>query len=84
MDHRPYDEQSVGMDMSFTTLLFLVSLSGLLLLLFRGTSAMGLLLCVHLGLVMGFFIPMTSGKFVHIVYRYFALVRNAYEHREWD
>ena len=84
MDHRPYDEQSVGMDMSFTTLLFLVSLSGLLLLLFRGTSAMGLLLCVHLGLVLGFFLSMTTGKFVHMVYRYFALVRNAYEHREWD
>lgn len=82
MDHRPYDEASVGMDMSFSSLLFLVSLTGLLLLLFRGTSIMGLLLCVHIGLVLGLFLSLASSKFVHIVYRYFALVRNAYETRE--
>lgn len=82
MDHRPYDESSVGMDMSFSTLLFLVSLTGLMLLVFRSTSVMGLLLCIHLGLVLGLFLSLASSKFVHIVYRYFALVRNAYETRE--
>ena len=82
MDRRPYDEASVGMDMSFTMLLFLISLSGLLLFLFRSTSMMGLLLCVHLGLVFGLFITLPAGKFVHVAYRYTALVRNAREQRE--
>ena len=82
MDKRPYDEGSAGMDVSFTVLLFLVSLSGLLLLVLRDSSVMGLLLCVHLGLVLGLFLSLPSGKFVHVVYRYAALVRNAYEQRE--
>jgi len=40
---------------------------------------MGILLAVHLGLVMGLFITLPCGKFVHAVYRYAALVRNAAE-----
>ena len=47
----------------------------------RSTSLMGLMLCVHIGLVLGFFIMLPYGKFVHVVYRYAALVRNAYEQR---
>ncbi len=82
MDREPHDESSTGMDMSFTVLLFLVSLSGLMLLLLRSSSLMGLLLCVHLGLVLGFFLTLPYGKFIHAVYRYAALVRNAYEQRE--
>ncbi|MDO5536889.1 MAG: tricarballylate utilization 4Fe-4S protein TcuB, partial [Desulfovibrionaceae bacterium] len=82
MDRRPYDEQSVGMDVSFAMLLFLVCLTGLALLVFRSTSLMGILLCVHLGLVLALFFTFATSKFVHIAYRYFALVRNAYEIRE--
>ena len=81
MDTRPADTGSTGMDMAFSMLLFLVSLSGLLLLFFRSTEFMGLLLCVHLGLVLGLFLTMPCGKFVHVVYRYAALVRNAHEQR---
>ena len=81
MDKRPEDPRSTGMDMAFTTLLFLVSLSGLLLLFLRSTEFMGLLLCLHLGLVLGLFLTMPCGKFVHAVYRYAALVRNAHEQR---
>ena len=72
MDRRPHDESSTGMDVSFTVLL---------LLMLRSTSLMGLMLCVHIGLVLGFFIMLPYGKFVHVVYRYAALVRNAYEQR---
>lgn len=82
MDKRPYDEGSGGMDVSFTVLIFLIALSGLMLQLFRSTSLMGLLLCTHLGLVMGFFLSLPFGKFVHVVYRYAALVRHAYEQKE--
>ncbi|MDR1776994.1 MAG: tricarballylate utilization 4Fe-4S protein TcuB [Desulfovibrio sp.] len=81
MDARPADPASIGMDMAFSTLLFLVSLSGLLLLVLRSTELMGLLLCVHLGLVLGLFLTMPCGKFVHVVFRYAALVRNAHEQR---
>jgi citrate/tricarballylate utilization protein len=81
MDTRPADPASTGMDMAFSTLLFLVSLSGLLLLLFRSTELMGLLLCIHLGLTLGLFLTMPCGKFVHVVFRYAALVRNAHEQR---
>ena len=51
----------------------------LLLLVLRGTSLMGILLVVHVGLVAGLFITMPYGKFIHSVYRYAALVRNAME-----
>jgi len=81
MDERPSEPTSAGMDMAFSMLLFLVSLSGLLLLILRDTELMGLLLCVHLGLVLGFFMTMPCGKFVHVVYRYAALVRHAHEQR---
>ncbi len=79
MDPTPATSNSLGMDIAFTGQLFLVSLSGLLLMILRQTSAMGILLAVHLGLVMAFFITMPYGKFVHSIYRYAALVRNAIE-----
>jgi len=79
MDRRPAVPQSLGMDTCFTVLLFLTCLTGLLLLALRETPAMGMLLALHLGLVAGFLITMPYGKFVHAVYRYAALVRNAIE-----
>ena len=42
---------------------------------------MGLLLAAHLGFVMGLFLTLPYGKFVHAVYRFAALVRNAIEKR---
>ena len=82
MDPRPYDATTTGMDNAFTTLLFLVSFTGLLLLFVRNTEFMALMLCIHLGLVLGFFLTMPCSKFVHMVYRYAALVRNAQEQRD--
>jgi citrate/tricarballylate utilization protein len=67
------------MDMVFTVLLFLTSLTGLLLLCLRATPLMGTLLIVHIGFVLGLFISMPYGKFVHGFYRYGALVKNAIE-----
>jgi citrate/tricarballylate utilization protein len=60
-------------------MLFLTSLTGLALLFLRETSAMGVLLALHLGVVFSFFITMPYGKFVHGIYRYAALVRYAKE-----
>jgi citrate/tricarballylate utilization protein len=64
-----------GMDIAFTVLLMLMSITGLLLLALRETAAMGTLLAAHLGTVMAFFLTLPYGKFVHAVYRFAALVR---------
>jgi citrate/tricarballylate utilization protein len=79
MDPIPAGSGFFGLDISFLMLFFLISLSGLLLLLFRSTPAMGTLLALHLGLVAAFFITLPYSKFVHGIYRYAALVRHAVE-----
>ena len=73
------DEKRYGMDVAFIVMLFLTSLTGLALLFLRETSAMGVLLALHLGVVFSFFLTMPYGKFVHGIYRYAALVRYAKE-----
>jgi citrate/tricarballylate utilization protein len=75
------DGRRMGMDVAFTAMLFLTGLTGMVLLLWRETSAMGPLLALHLGMVFGLFITMPYGKFVHGIYRYVALVRYARERR---
>jgi citrate/tricarballylate utilization protein len=62
-------------------MLFLTSLTGLLLLALRETGAMGVLLAIHLGVVMALFLSMPYGKFVHGLYRFLALVKYAAERR---
>ena len=76
-DPRPQQLSHLGMDYAFLVSLFLVSLTGLVLLAFRETSFMGILLVIHLGLVLGFFVILPYSKFVHGVYRFAALVRFA-------
>jgi citrate/tricarballylate utilization protein len=78
-DRDPAAERMWNMDVAFLFLLFLTSLTGMLLLVFRETSAMGILLVVHLGVVAGLFITAPYGKFAHVVYRYAALVRYSIE-----
>ncbi|MBP8007343.1 MAG: tricarballylate utilization 4Fe-4S protein TcuB [Burkholderiales bacterium] len=69
------------MDRGFIVLLFLTSLTGLALLAWRDTGAMGLLLAIHLGFVMALFLTLPYGKFVHGVYRGAALLKWAIERR---
>jgi len=80
-DRDPAEGRMLSMDVAFLMLLFLTSLTGMLLLALRETSAMGTLLVVHLGMVAGLFITAPYGKFAHVVYRYAALVRNSIEQR---
>lgn len=79
MNPAPATLRAYNMDVGFLILLFLTSLTGILLMILRETPAMGILLSIHIGVVMGLFITMPYGKFVHAVYRYLALVRNAIE-----
>lgn len=78
-DTAPQDTPRRGMDIAFLWLLFLTGLTGLLLLGLRETAAMGTLLVVHLGIVLGLFATFPYGKMVHAVYRLAALVRYANE-----
>ncbi|PDT68546.1 tricarballylate utilization 4Fe-4S protein TcuB [Bradyrhizobium sp. C9] len=73
------DAQQMGMDTAFILMLFLTSITGLALLLWRESAAMGPLLALHLGVVFALFITMPYGKFVHGIYRFVALVRYARE-----
>ena len=73
------DPSQASLDESFVMLLFLTSLTGLLLLIFRERQVMGLLLMVHLGFVLALFVTLPYGKFVHALYRVAALVKYARE-----
>ena len=75
------DASGLGMEMAFTVMLLLVSLTGLLLLVLRATPAMGTMLALHMGFVFGFFVTMPYSKFVHGIYRFGALIRYAKERR---
>ena len=75
------DSTQKGMDLGFIALLFGISASGLLLALLRGTPAMPLLLCVHLGAVMALFLTLPYSKFAHGFYRSAALLKWAVEKR---
>ena len=78
-DRIPGHAPMVNMDVVFLGLLFGTSLSGLVLLGLRDTTAMGTLLVLHLGFIAALFITLPLGKFAHVVYRYAALVKNQVE-----
>ena len=73
------DVKQDGSDVSFLSLLFLTSVTGLLLLVLRETRMMGLLLRIHLGVVVGLCLTLPYGKYVHSIYRLAALARSALE-----
>jgi citrate/tricarballylate utilization protein len=73
------DSAQSGLDVSFIALLFLTSISGLLLLVLREHAAMGPLLIAHLGIVLALFVTLPYGKFVHGIYRAAALLKSAFE-----
>ena len=74
-DQAPRAMTRLGMDYGFLALLFWTSATGLALLFFRHTGAMGFLLAIHLGFVLALFVTLPYGKFVHAIYRLLALVR---------
>ncbi|NPC59288.1 tricarballylate utilization 4Fe-4S protein TcuB [Caenimonas soli] len=76
------DAAQKPMDLGFIALLFLTSASGLALWLGRGTPALAVLLCLHLGAVMALFVTLPYGKFAHGIFRTAALLRHAIEKRQ--
>ncbi|TNF51549.1 MAG: tricarballylate utilization 4Fe-4S protein TcuB [Burkholderiales bacterium] len=76
------DAAQKPMDYGFIALLFLTSLTGLLLWWLRGTDALALMLALHLGVVMALFATLPYGKFAHGIFRSAALLRFAVEKRQ--
>lgn len=70
---------SLGLDYLFLIILGLTSLSGMFTLVFRESSAMGIILTLHLGLVAALFITVPYGKLVHSLYRSLAILRHHLE-----
>jgi citrate/tricarballylate utilization protein len=71
------DAGAWGGDLGFIALLGFVGLSGLVLYVLGGTSAMSLLLALHLGAVLSIFLLTPFTKMAHGFYRLAALIRNA-------
>jgi citrate/tricarballylate utilization protein len=69
------DPSQHGLDESFVVMLCVTSVTGLLLLGMRERPIMPALLVVHLGFVLGLFLTLPYGKFVHGFYRMAALLK---------
>ncbi len=80
-DPAPAAKAFLGADYALITLLFLSAATGLLLLVLRDTSAMGILLALHLGVILAIFLTLPYSKFVHGIYRSAALLRSAVERK---
>jgi citrate/tricarballylate utilization protein len=76
------DAAQKPMDRGFIALLFMVSLTGLALMIWRDTSYMALWLAIHLGVVMALFLTLPYGKFAHGIYRSAALLKWSIEKRQ--
>ena len=79
VDPAPQDTKRRGMDVAFIWMLLLTGVTGLALLALRETAAMGTLLIIHLGIVLGLFLTFPYGKMAHAVYRFAALIKFGHE-----
>ena len=78
------DPSQSGLDLTFIAMLFLTSLSGLLLLALRDRPSMPALLVIHLACVLALFLMLPYGKFVHGIHRMAALITFARERFRQD
>lgn len=75
------DARAWGGEMGFVVLLGFVAASGLALVALGNSGAVPMLLALHLGAVLAFFLLMPFTKMVHGLYRMAALVRDAQNNR---
>jgi citrate/tricarballylate utilization protein len=80
-DPIPNVRRLLGGDVALLMLLAMIALTGLVLLAVRDTGAMGLVMAVHLGFILAFFVVLPYSKMVHGVYRSAALLRRAVERK---
>jgi citrate/tricarballylate utilization protein len=74
---RPADTGARAQEYSFVLALLIVSVTGLALVALRETSAMPLLLAIHLATVTALYVTAPYGRFIHAVYRVTALLVRA-------
>ena len=76
------DVRQKPMDLGFIALLAIVAVTGLALAVLRATSVMPILLAIHLGAVLAFFLTIPYGKFAHGPMRAAALFKWSIERRQ--
>jgi len=81
-DPGPVSPAAAAADRLLLGQILAVAVSGLALLMLRDGAAMGILLALHLGTVLGLFVALPHGKFAHAPYRAAALLRAALERPE--
>ena len=80
-DPEPSEPGETRLNIVFLLALEAVTLSGLAVLVWRESAAMGPLLVGHLSLVTGFFVGLPASKAMHAPFRAAALLRSALERR---
>ena len=78
-DQAPATRVMRSMDFAFLGVLNAASITGMLVLVFRDTAMLGLLITLHLGVLGGLYVTAPYSKFAHVVYRMAALVQNRVE-----
>ena len=78
-DPAPVSRRVLGGDWALLALLLAAAVTGLGVLALRETSAMGVVMALHLGVILALFVLLPYGKFVHGVYRGAALLKAAVE-----
>jgi len=71
----------LSMDTAFIVVLDAAAITGLLTLLLRDTGALATMLTIHLATLVALYATAPYGKFVHVVYRFGALLKNRAEQR---
>jgi citrate/tricarballylate utilization protein len=79
-DRAPASAKAYSLDYVFIATLGITALTGMLTLLLRATSAMGIVLVIHLASVASLFVTAPYGKAVHFLYRLVAIARYQAEH----
>lgn len=74
-DKNIVDKNSVSMDYALLVMLFIASFSGLILMFLRQSEYLSLTLYFHLSCVLAFFVLMPYSKFIHMFYRFLALLK---------
>lgn len=74
-DNAIIDKKSVAMDYALILMLFASSFSGLLLMFLKDSPALPFVLYLHLSTIMALFVMIPYSKFIHIFYRFIALLK---------
>jgi len=81
-DRAPEAPETRSAEWTLLAVLGASAASGLALLALRETSAMGMLLALHLGTVLAFFVTLPFGKMMHAPFRALALLRAALDRQD--